>query len=789
MRYLNFLILTALVGLSMVVSSCKTKKKSSPAAAPPGELTPGDGDACENPLALSNAKSLPAVSASQLRVSKVFVQEPSIGNSEKIYISSASGSATPDLYIYRGHKSSKVSKYAASYKGVTRATCQPSSTNEECFTGLTFSGLNIDSNIPDGALKIEAWACIGAGGKRVKQGQTYQRVAYRDTVYYCGQAKVSRDDNQHIRKSSVEDRLGLIDDAIKSKCQSAYNKLTSEKNLEAAKNSSDTMLKSLYGLVAMGPGAFISECVLNLDEIVTAVSFAEEKKSSKSGLALANTAEECEAEVPEDEFDEYVTQTPPPVVTDPVAVIPPVEPDPVPEPVAEEPTETEEPEVAETPTKRDQCKLRGETLSETIGGNTEWVPDVSSEDKENNGTCFVNHEDGSQTQIEPSIAEQPVEEEPEPAPTPSKKGLSTAQNWGVAFMVIGGSAAASAYVYNSNSEVRTRVDRAFTPAAPLKEPEEIDFGKRTIDHFDTQIDKLNSLNLSGSDGDVRDAQVAELSNRKELILLNNDLAITRGKMTVTPEAWNDLEEFFSKTTIYAEADIREGKAPSEVVEISSKPPLFVSTDDAAGFRGTQEQLRSNYEKWSTNQENAAKYNGDYSKVLAKKQEWDTGVANKDHRKLLDALAENNTFKTDMKESRGLLTSIDEVNKPWSAFNIDDNGKLFASNDLPGSIKPVTAPKGAAVEFGKVPGASAYGPGKGRFSGYVRTSIYLGLSVALLGAAFINFGLSDSSKKDGGVHLVAGEAKFLAALYSCKKIKDNKKFFAVGCDKVLAAALN
>ena len=180
MRYRSIFILATLVGLSIVVSSCKTKKKSNPPAASPTDLTSG-GETCGNALALFNVEGLPPASKSQLKVGGIYVEAPSVGNSEKIYISQAANAAVPDLYIYRGHKSTKTGKFAPDHQGVVRATCA-SNDPEDCFTGLTYSGLNIDSKIPSGTLKIEAWACIGSNSKRA-QGQGYQEVAYGNTVY------------------------------------------------------------------------------------------------------------------------------------------------------------------------------------------------------------------------------------------------------------------------------------------------------------------------------------------------------------------------------------------------------------------------------------------------------------------------------------------------------------------------------------------------------------------------------------------------------------------------------
>ena len=756
----------------MAASSCKTKKKSTPAAAPAGGLTPEGGDSCENPLALFNVEGLPKVSASQLKVDKVIVEEPSVGNSEKVYISQAKGSATPDLYIYRGHKSTKESRFAAPHKGVTRATCQPSASNEECFTGLTYSGLNINSNLPDGALRIEAWACIGSGGSRKITGQSYTKVAYGDTVYFCGEATESRDNNKHTRKSSVEDRLGQINDAIKHQCQSAYNKLTSAENLKAAKDSSDTVLKSLNGLVAMGQGAFISNCLLNLEGIVSAVSYAESKQQkSGSSLALTNTDEECAQEVPEEEFEEYVNSNPPPVISDPVAVIPPVEPEPVPEPepepVAEEPV-AEEPEASDTPTKRDLCKQRGETLAETIGGSTEWVPDVSSEDKENNGTCFINHEDGSQTQIEPSIAEQPNDPEPEPAPTQSNTGRSATQKWGIAFMVIGGAAASSAYLYSKSPGVQQRVDSRFADRGP----EEMDNRRKIEAYFDDQIRYYEQLEPEDVNAEkLRNAQLAELNNRRQVVLLSNELAITRSKMDLSPEAWRALDGSFNGVATYTEPG-------SGRFEISTGK--YISNEDFEKLKGTAEpeKLKDDYEKWDSNRTYVSKYFEDYEAVLAEKQNWD-GPDNEQNRKLLQDLDNSDSFKSSYLDSRTQLNAINDKSRAWTAFEIDGDSRLVATTNLPDSIKPVTVPKGSALEA-----RANFDPTvKGKFSGYVKPGVYGGLAVFFLGTTLAHFGLADSGKYDP-TKAAEREAAFLAALSSCSKQKKPTS----GCDKVIEAAL-
>ena len=807
MRYRIFYILATFIGLSIVASSCKTKKKSAPSASPNTDLT-SDVQACSNELSLTRVEGLAPASYGELVVGKMYIEEPSLGNSEKLYISKAPGSATPDLFIYRGFKTT--SKFAESKEqGVISASCLKDASNEECFTGLTYSGLNIDSNLPDGTLKIEAWACIGSQGTRVK-GSQYRKVAYGDTVYLCGNTKVLRDINQHKATFELEDTQSAIDAAIKNQCQIAYHKLTSSQNLKQAAKSGNTTLQSLYGLVDMGPGKFIADCSLNLEDIVKAVAYAENKKSS-SGLALANTGDDCEAEVPEEDITEYVSNSPPPTFSDPVTVIPPVAP-PAPEPTPEpepEPTPTETATAPEEPSKRELCKQRGETLAETIGGGTEWVPDVSSADKENEGTCFIVHEDGSQTQIEPSITQEPVIEEPAPAPVPSgKKGLSTAQGWGVALIVIGGIGAASGFVYNSSPAAQSTIDalanKRFPEVAGTRlSPEdakvvraaeveaELDARKevpardgevrvlrdRVAHKFDTEIKDLNDKQFSGTEDEikrsvqVRDAQVAELSNRKEVVLLNNSLAETWRSMTLSVEEWQGLDGYFRAQAMGPEEVARRWtvqKSLWPVVEIASEPSKVYILESR--ITSSLDEVREQYKQWVANKDNAVKYIDDFNQIKAKRQEW----VSSPHRRTLSGLADDHPFKQDMLESRRALDVIDDAKQPWNFFDFDSEGRMVAASA--DDFKPSLVAKGVAVDPVRTIPSDAKAPSDvskaGRFSGYARAGVIGGIAVALLGTTLLGFGLTDSQAYDPS-KVVEKEAIYLALLHKCRKNWESK----------------
>ena len=437
MKYLLISICISFGVISLI--GCKTKsKRSTPAAGP---TIDGSNDQCS--FQLVGVEYLPAAKAANLKVKNISLVEPVVGNGETLEFTSPESAALPDLYIYRGHKNSGSYQYPKDSNGIKFAACS----SGDCFAGSTFWGSHINSSIPTGTVQVTVWACVDAQGPRVT-GAGYEQVAVEGRTYKCGKPLIKAVQNNHQGSSNVEDTLAYIDTKIKENCALAYNKLTSDKNLEAAKKlKNTTAVNSILGARAMGVGAFTAECLLNGQELASVSGYAVQKTGpgAAQGLRLTNDNDSCLPGVDDDDFDDYVSNTPPPT-TDPVEVVPPVVPEPIESTTTTQEEETSEESAEGTATtnpddeRKEACNVRGERLSELGNGSTEWEPGRNGAQ----GTCWVVSDQGQRINvIEPSIANEPAEEEVVPEPAPSgRSGLSGAQKWGVAFMLIGAGFAA-----------------------------------------------------------------------------------------------------------------------------------------------------------------------------------------------------------------------------------------------------------------------------------------------------------------------------------------------------------
>ncbi|NRA46309.1 MAG: hypothetical protein HRU09_15255 [Oligoflexales bacterium] len=341
-------------------------------------------------------------------------------------------------------------------------------------------------------------------------------------------------------------------------------------------------------------------------------------------------------------------------------------------------------------------------------------------------------------------------------------------------------------------------------ATPTRSAGQLDREARIRDALDQKIRRVEGLDP----GAIRDAQLAELNNRKLVLLKNNELFDLDAQATKSLEEWTttsplidgDNIENNTRTQrhwfdIWEESDafFKEKGRTMSTEEVESRG-FFKRNEDwlfevedgkhvRVGFTDldwSKETTIARYKHWTQNRAVGEQYKAARADLKVQRDTWKSS-ATKPYRDTLQSLDSDNAFKTNMLVSRALLDNIDS-DKPFALYDFKED-KVIPSTDV--DAKGVTVPNKPELTSRAVAGvdptAGVDATKVGTTPKIVRYGIIGGLAASLLGAVLLGFGLTDSGH-DGGANLVATEGQFLYLLNSCK----NK--WVAGCEKVQAAAM-
>ena len=429
---ISLLLVVALAAGMGTACKKKSQGRGSPAPAAPvdGFDAQGAGDECA--VSLSSLKPLSATVPGSLNLTSADLENVKIGSfsTAKLTFALKEGSAVPDKYIY----------YACS-----------TSKSKECILGSTAIGQDFNPDLPEGAINLKAWACVGP--ERIKgypaslANYGSSKITVKGSDFYCGSPVVHYD---KMDSNFGQETLGQIQSLIKSlevKREELAYKVVKIVQKHVHTNGAGLNLTSGEGSkqneawVSIANGNYKSAAGISMlygDALAATDDGIERSRGKKMALALtANTENPC---LPVPDLS-TVNPTPapftPPVVKTPEVPKATVTPD-----VAETKTaeatddkskeETKPTETVAVKSGEEACKTRGEWFSSQEDlGTTEWV----------NGRCFhVNATTGSKTvidvSIDPEALQPPVQEEEEIVDEDT--GMSGWQKTGIAMMAIGG---------------------------------------------------------------------------------------------------------------------------------------------------------------------------------------------------------------------------------------------------------------------------------------------------------------------------------------------------------------
>ncbi|MFK7823927.1 MAG: hypothetical protein AB8G05_07215 [Oligoflexales bacterium] len=710
-------ILTTII-FALIAASCKTKNKSA-SIIQPKSLVGGGGSECA--LNLTKVPNLPAVPAGALRVKNITVSTEFPGDEERVEFS-VTENTNPDVIIYEGYKRSDNTKFA----------------------GAAFGSYNINPMIPDGPLSITAWACVEPTRKT---GGSYIQKAYAGQKFLCGAPKEKTLANQNKSTTKIGFALASIDREIEQTCMQAYRKITSEANYKkAVKSKNEALINSILGLRSMKIGAFTAKCVAEGADLAATAEYA-------SGLNLSVSNDGCVPGVDEEEVDDYISTTPPPV-TDPVDFVLPPPSDEPDTSLTEEQTNGEETNAEETKeetpveetvsaaTTEDEaktaCKNDNVRREEMGVGGAEWDPQ--------RGICFYfNNEKEVVNSIEPSIpkSEVPLEEIVSEPETQSKGGLSKGQKWGLSFFIIGGTFAAGLARY----KYKTSQAAGYTKLTSADTSKEVDLLKQETDLknqkavYDNALDRADLARLTDRDKSFLSVLSRETDDRIRAQNAQADL-----------EALETQKKNFNGDPKFADQiDELNNKINSKKSEIE----WFIKRGAISSLQETE---------FASKKAEAGKKVGDLKRDIANKlgiQPTDTDFsekldralgetdANEDLKRLsrdLDSWEDYRIAFNDVETLEGHTKGreyLEDMNKKFQTLTTNPAGK----STIDGRLKNFKANAKTYV-----------------LSDWKGKGVAAGVVAAIIGAGALTFGLAGNTSVD----LAASEGETLSGLLFCKK---------------------